>query len=208
MPAFDIDLRDTVKSALARVSEELRPDRVNPTIGTAVKKLFQDHFLGLPENKSGFPTTNFWPGAARATMWLVQADGVLIRVDQEGVLYQWQGGDIEPSKTYLTIPATPEAYGHRAREFNLQFAIVDDGNGFHRPALIAQRSIASLVTQTRTGKFKHTADEFAPVVFYWLVRHAHKEPDPDVIPDEQEIAGTITEAIDAKIQAAWRKGGG
>ncbi len=208
MSAIQIDIRDNVTVALARMQAGLQPPVVNPAIGTAVKKLFQDHFLALPKNKQGFPSTNFWSGAARATTWQLLAAGVIIRVDQQGVGYQLRGGDLKPGagKTYLTIPATAAAYGHRAREFNLKFAIVDD-NGFQRPALVARRSVASLVTQTQTGKYKHTADAVGEVVFYWLVRSAHKEPNPSVIPSEAEIGSTAATAVQMKIAALLRTGG-
>jgi len=208
MPALQIDIRDNVSAALARIKEGLAPPNVNPTIGTAVKKLFQEHFVDLPQNKAGFPTTNFWAGAARSTTWQLVADGVVIRVDQEGVRYQWLGGDIEPSKTYLTIPATDAAYGHRAREFDLQFAIVPDPeSGFLRPALVARRSVASLIQAGHGKHVKHTGDVLGQVVFYWLVRHAHKEPNPNVLPSEAEITQTAVDAVNLKIAALWRQEG-
>jgi hypothetical protein len=103
--------------------------------------------------------------------------------------------------TYLTIPATEEAYGHTAREFNLKFAIVNDG-GFQRPALVAQRSVAAEVTQTRAGKYKHTADEIGQVVFYWLVRQVHQEPDPNTIPPEDTIRETIGDTVQGIVDRA------
>lgn len=206
MSEFSISIKDEVTGALARLREGLTPPQVNPTIGTAVKLVFQNHFRTLPENKTGFPTTNFWPGAARATTWQLIADGVTIVVSQEGVAYQWKGGTINPSKTYLTIPATAEAYGHRAREFNLKFAIVEVG-GFHRPALVARRSVASMIATGHGKHVKHTGDQLGEVVFYWLVRQAHKAADPSVVPSEDEITAAATAAVDAKVQALWRQGG-
>lgn len=209
MSAITIDIRDEVTPALAALRESCQPQNVNPAIGTAVKKLFQNHFIGLPSNKQGFPTTNFWADAARSTTWMLLADGVLIRVDKAGVQQRLRGGDIVPGagKTYLTLPATADAYGHRAGEFNLKFAIVNQ-DGFQRPALVARRSVAAMVTQTKTGKFKHTGDEIGEVVFYWLVRHVHQEPNPDVIPSDDEITTAATDTVqDIVARALYHNGG-
>jgi hypothetical protein len=204
-----IDVTDGITPSLNRLDGALAPAEVNDSIGTAVKKLFQDHFLQLPPNKAGFPTTNFWPRAARATTYQVLNDGVVIRVDQTGVRQRLLGGAILPGdgKTYLTIPATGAAYGHRAGEFNLKFAIVADDSGFLRPALVAIRSVASQITRTRTGKYKHTADDLGEVVFYWLVRQVNQKPDSKVIPSQQEITTTATSTVEGIVIRATRKGG-
>lgn len=205
--AITISITDQITPVLNRLKVGART-QVNPVIGEAVTLLFQKHLRGLPSNKKGYPTTHFWQRAVRATFPTVLADGVMITISQQGIRQRYYGGDIKPGagKSYLTLPANPAAYGHTAREFNLKFAFVDDG-GFQRPALVAQRSVASQVTQTRNGKFKHTADELGVVVFYWLVRQVHQEPNPDILPDEATISATVVSTVRSVVARVIARGG-
>jgi hypothetical protein len=222
MTALQISIHDHVSPALGRLIAGLAPANLHPAIGPAVQRLFQDHFLALPKNKNNFPTTQFWPRAASHTTWQSAAAGVTIRVDQEGVLYQWLGGEIESSQTCLTIPATAAAYGHSAREFNLTFAIVTDDSGFLRPALVARNTVPSLVAHSARPKPSHpvkkskllgrgvsqlarppkaTGGPNEPIVFYWLVRQVEKGPNSKVIPTNDEIIKTIAHIVEIKVDA-------
>jgi hypothetical protein len=206
MPSITLDIRDDITPANRRLIGGLRS--VNPVIGTAVKKLFQDRFLALGSNKRGFPTTNFWPRAAKATNYQVLPDGVLITVSQQGVRQRLFGGEIHAvNKKYLAIPATAEAYGKSPREFsNLQFFRTKRGGG-----LKARREVAQLVGQIgggkNKGKTKNIGSVLGEVVLFWLVKSVHQEPDPDVIPSEVQIRDTITVIVQDVVDRAMRKGG-
>jgi hypothetical protein len=207
MSTFEIQIQDRATGILGRVAGLSRAD-LNFAIGAAVQSLFQDHFRALPPNKNHFPTTHFWRRAAASTTWQATGDGVAVRVSQEGVLYQWLGGDVQPSRVYLTIPAIGPAYGHSAREFNLRFAIVPDGNGFLRPALVARPTLSALVahaSRSATGGPKPANSNSQATVFYWLVRHVHKNPNPKVMPPADEIAKTVSAAAKSFI-ASLRRG--
>ena len=65
--AITLDISDQITPANNRLREGLSPARLNPPIGAAVKKTFQNHFLSLGPNRNHFPTTHFWPRAAKAT---------------------------------------------------------------------------------------------------------------------------------------------
>jgi len=205
--SYGIEIHDELTPFNEALKAGLQPGSINPPVGAAVVLAFQNHFLELSPNKQGWASTNFWSRCAKATHFNLLAEGVLISVSQVGARQRLEGGDIRPvNHTYLTIPATEAAYGHTAREFKLKFAIVND-NGFQRPALVAQRSVASQVTKTKTGKYKHTADEVGQVVFYWLVRQVHQEPDPNTIPPEDEIRATIGDTVQGIVDRATRRAG-
>jgi hypothetical protein len=129
---------------------------------------------------------------------------VTISVNHVAARQRFEGGDIAPTRgKYLTIPATGEAYGKRAREFNnLRFAIVQG-----RPALVeAEATKVRFGNRKKDGSrtvFKgETTSGLTP--FFWLVRHVHQEPDRSILPSDEQIGAT---AIDATKKAVLRNGG-
>ena len=89
------------------------------------------------------------------------------------------GGDIVPRVAkWITIPIHPEAYGHRAREFNdLEFVPSEDGRR------------AWLVRDT-----SDTVGGMAGEFFYLLVRRVRQKADPSVLPEEEEMQTAANQA--------------
>lgn len=204
--ATTVNITDKARPAIAALKGGLQGSRINPGIGAAVKLLFQRHFLALPPNKMGFPSTHFWAGAARATNFQVLADGVLLSVNQQGVRQRLMGGVIRPVKgKFLTIPANAEARGKRAREFdNLRVVKFKSG----RLALVeAEASEISISKADKKGKrfITHTASRTGLVPFFWLVQFVNQQPDPGVIPTQQQIAETAMTEVRAAVARAKRR---
>src|ERR1700722_16827224 len=114
-----IEITEGAKPAMHRLLTFVKGRAANAAMGRAVLALFIRHFLALPPNKRGLPTTHFWRRAANATTFEASPDSVRISVNQTGVMQRFLGGDIAPVRVkFLTIPAIAETYGHRAGDFS------------------------------------------------------------------------------------------
>lgn len=202
-----VNISDTATPALTALEGALDKRAIAANVGEAEVGLFQRHFANAPGNKNGWPTTSFWPRAARATNWQAFENGVLINVNQQGVRQRYAGGDIFPTAghQYLTIPARAEAYGKTAGEFNNLKAAFSRGHAF---ALVEADA-----TQVKIGRKKKDGtrsigqgDTVGGGVFFWLVKSVHQNPDPTVIPDERDIAQVAMDTINDIVDRASNGG--
>ena len=175
-----VDIQDRVTPSLAGFSSRLRAEA--PTrVGDAVVKLFQNHFLSLPPNKEGWPSTGFWAEAAQACSYDVLDGGVEINVNKVGVAQRRWGGPIVPvNAKWLTVPARADAYGRRASDFaDLRFEFF-------------KWNVAALVKDSPVSP--RDGEERNDVVF-WLYRAVNQDPDPTVMPSDQSIEATVANTI-------------
>lgn len=190
--SYAISVTDKVMPVFAGIENNFTQEKIAANIGEAEVNLFQNHFRNIGPNKYNYPTTAFWPRAAKATNWQPVAGGVTISVNQQGVRQRLQGGDIFPTdgKKYLTVPARAEAYGKVASEFsNLQLAYTRTGGSVHAFALV--EAAASQLNYGKrnkaTGQRDYSATEVGGGVYFWLVKSVHQNPDPTVIPADEDI---------------------
>jgi len=131
---------------------------------------------------------------------------VMIGVNQIGIRQRLLGGDIKPVNAgALTIPAVPEAYGKRAREFNnLRFAFaLNPATGKMMPALVEAEA-----SQVKIGKIKkdgsrtitHTSNTTAKIAIFWLLGKVSQKPDPTVLPSDEEFQTTFDQSVDAVLR--------
>jgi hypothetical protein len=203
--ATTIDIRDEVSGALKALKEGLSPASVNPAIGAAEKKLFQNHFLGLPPNKRGWPTTGLYPKFARATNWHVLADGVLISVNRVEARQRYFGGEIhpKPGHKFLAIPARAEAYGKSPRDFSdLEPRIGSNGGALVQ----TQQSEVEFGRIRKDGSRKVARGQvLGGLVFFWLVKSVNQTADPSILPTDQEISDTAVAEAKAATDRSWRR---
>lgn len=204
--ATTVDIRDEVTPILQGLG--LLGREVRPAIGAAVVELFQQNFRSLPDNKHGWPTTNFWERAVRATNYEVLVEDININVNQQGVRQRLEGGKIAAvNSTWLTIPARQEAYGRRASEFqNLHFV-------FFRNDLAAlvenESSDVKFGRHKKDGTRTVTAgEERGGGIFYWLKKSVTQAANPAVIPSEGEIIATAMETATGIAERIQQRGGG
>jgi hypothetical protein len=202
-----INVTDSATPALVALDGVLSPRQLSASVGDAEVALFQSHFLGNGQNKNGWPTTSFWPRAARATDYQVIDSGVLVSVNQIGVRQRYAGGAIHPTAghVFLTIPACAEAYGHLAGEFNnLKFAsVVINGNS--RFALVEADAIPSGYSgNMRKGRRDFHTERGGGAVYFWLARSVHQAPDPDVLPSDQTIQSVARNTINQIVELATK----
>lgn len=204
--ATTITIKNQASAAIARVSAAVSGARLNPQIGAAEVLLFKRHFLGLPPNKQGFPSTHFWADAARSTNFRLDPSGPVISINKQGIRQRRYGGQILPTggRKYLTIPANAEAYGKRAGEFhNLRIAKLGG-----RLALVEnQASEVSISKADKKGNrtVTWTASRTGLVPFFWLVKAVNQQPDPSILPSDQEISDVALAEANAAVDRAKRK---
>jgi len=202
--ATTVDIRDEVTPILQGLG--LLAQSVRPAIGAAVVELFQQNFRSLPDNKQGWPTTNFWARAARSTNYDVAAEAININVDQQGVRQRLEGGEIRPvNKAWLTIPARAEAYGKRAGEFSgLHFVFFRQGHA----ALMENDSVdVSFGKQRKDGSRQVKQGAERSGVMFWLVKSVTQTANPAVIPSEQSITATAMETATGIAERFHQRGG-
>jgi hypothetical protein len=112
-------IRDDMSPSIKKVLTETKPEKVTSVMAKEGKKLTQRHLLAKGTNKRGWPTTNFWARAAKATSAVSNQAAAIVRITQIGVAQRYYGGPIvpRPPRKMLTIPIGPEAYGKTASDF-------------------------------------------------------------------------------------------
>ncbi len=170
----------TVNTNADRAMEELRrlvqPEVVMKVLAKAAANTTRAHFRARDAQVSR-GDSHYWNDAAAATSFRSGLSGASVLVDKEGVGLHYYGGTVVPVVTsYLTIPARPEAKGSRAGEFDLDF--IPNKNGGAR-----------------------LVDESGDV-WFWLVKSVTLDPDPDVLPTEDQYSADITNALADTLAAA------
>lgn len=194
--------RDTASPWLAQLRREVTPQRMAAKLGPRCTRLLQRTFLKLGTNERGWPTTNFWARAAKATNWQPGDGYLLVGTNQIGVRQRYFGGDIRPvNAKALTIPASKEAYGKRAGDFgNLVFKLLlDPESGKLRPALTERAGSKQLAwgrkkkDGSRPVKVVSQATGLVPL--FWLVRSVHQKGNPAVMPTDAEWQAEFQAAV-------------
>lgn len=201
-------IKDTARPALQRLLAKLTPQRRAAAVGPAVARLLQRHFLGNGRNKRGWPTTNFWARAARATSWSGRDNGdALVSVNQIGVRQRWKGGAIAPVHAKaLAIPISPVSYGHLPSEFPGLFLLrtkkgaylvqYGDGAGRETKAAAAKR--------VRGLKGNHSRRIKAALNFLFkLSGGVEQQPDDSVMPAMDAILQAAKDALLLAVREAY-----
>ncbi len=207
--AVTIDIKDSVSAALLASRTQLAPEKLALIGARGAANRIRAHLANLEAtrgNKDGWPRTHFWAQVRQSVQNPTPtAGGAVISINHLGFALRYFGGVVLPvRRKFLTIPATPEAYGHRAREFaQLKFALapLNDGSGRRAPALVeAEHTRLDFGRKRKDGSRRVTAESRGGKVFYWLVRKTTHRPDPTVLPSEAEIATAALGAIEAQLQ--------
>jgi hypothetical protein len=194
---FNIDVRDRATPAVRALVGGMRPQQLQPLLGRSARNLTVSHLRAVDAarpNKLGGERTNFYARAADATQFRVEGDFVIVSINHVGIGLRYFGGTVRPrTRKYLTIPASAEAHGKRASEFpDLKFAIVPDPKTGRARAALVRRG-ANEVSLIRTVRVRgrnvvRRAEQAVGYVVFWLVRETTHQPDPSVLPTQQEFA--------------------
>jgi len=208
-----IDVQDLASPAVRRMLVGLQPAQINPIVGRSAQQSYKTHLFGVDQsraNKLGGRRTHFFASAARGTSFKVVGDEVVVSIASVGIRQRYYGGTIKPKKKYLTIPAIPEAHGKRASEFTgLSFAFAEDPtSGRTRPALV--QGARSLIRTRRTarGVRVFAAGEQAQRVVFWLVKSVTQQPDPSILPYDEQVQAKVLQDLAAYAQLLIARQGG
>lgn len=204
--AFQFTVRDDARPAIAALAAGLRSDQVNPVIGASAVETYRIYLFGLNQTRPNAlhgPRTNFYASAARGTHFKFDGDYVVVSINQVGIRQRFYGGTIEPvTKKYLTIPVHPDAYGKRAREFDLELVFGLGG----QPYALATKSTRSVsVTLTKTGRISKRLTGRHGEIYYRLVRSVTQKPDPTVLPAPDLVLKNINRDVLDYANRIWQR---
>jgi hypothetical protein len=209
---LSVDINDQASPALKAFLVSMKSSSVLAVMATAVKKEVQDHLLGRPANKKGYPTTNFYKRAARATNSRVDGQRAWVSITGPiGIVQRFFGGLIKALTTkFLTLPARAESYGKRARDFNfLEFAMAKNQWGALQPALVETRRTEFKVGRKKkdgTQTVTPTRSIIGGGVYFWLTRSVDQDPDPNVIPKNEDMTREAVQAGESFVVREIQRG--
>ena len=168
-------------------------------------------------NKRGWPRQHFWSAVRRSVNNPVikSPEAATVSIAHVGIRQRVQGGYIRPTggKKFLTIPATAEAYGKRAREFgNLRFGFAESvpGSGNLAPALVdaGQQRVAFGRRRKDGSRAVKPGEDLSNKVFFWLVRQVYQPADPTALPSEDRLVKAGSAAANEWAQAVTDQANG
>jgi len=192
-------------AVLEELNRELSPEKLRATFGPRCQELTRDHLKRLPHNKKGWPATNFWEAAARATRWEPAAGGIKIVVDKVGVRQRYLGGHIAPvTASALTIPISPLSYGKTAKDFPGSFLLKTK-----KGAYIVQYQTSGSHPKARSPRTKGRGPLRATLTFLFkLVGSVDQKPNPNVMPTPEEYRATVFAAARERLAGIKARKGG
>jgi len=175
---LSITFRDRATQALEALGVNLGSARLADRAGTAVAVLVRGRLRKKPDNKKGWPSTGFWRDAANSVSHYPVEGGQVVSIAKIGMRQRFFGGSIRPVNAQaLTIPISPEAYGHTAADFPGAF-------------LLKTKTGAYLVRYTN-GRGRNALFDF----LFKLSGGVDQPPDPSVLPSKDEMLAVANEAI-------------
>jgi hypothetical protein len=177
--------------------------------------LVKDHLYGLDAQRHRFGA-HYYRQAGDSVVAAKARGGAVVSITQVGIAQRLFGGTIVPrTAKMLTIPASPEAYGMRAGEFNdlVVRKVVDPQSGALRLALVRSDQVSIKLVKHRKadGSVSISAKPIAQLggeVMFWLVKSVHQAADPTVLPYTEQMSATASTAIKTRLaRLAARQGG-
>lgn len=200
-------LLDEAKPLLDQVGSEATARGIALAGARAVGSLVREHLFGLDGQRHREGGTHFYARAARSVTAGAVPQGAAVTIGQTGFRQRLMGGAIYPRKKFLTIPANPETYGKRAREFSdlVVRRIMDPEKGFLRWALVrAPQTRIQFVRRKRAdGTVGTTVKNLGQVggeVMFWLVRSVGQAADPTVLPYAEHMTTVALQAMQTRFQ--------
>ena len=203
-----IKVTDNVTPAVRKLID-LQGAKAYKVASVAMGEAVRSHFVArdLVPNKRGWPKTHFYDRARKQTHFASTASEASVSVSLVGFATHFLGKPevIKPvNGKYLTLPAIPQAYGRRAREFSdLVFRMVPDMQGGSRPALVrAQQTVFSLGRRRKDGtRSIKNPIEVGGEVYFWLVRSVKPKPHPEAFPTDQVLQEAIVRELNAFVES-------
>jgi len=217
--AYNVEIKDPVTPALRQFVKDGKARGWVGAMESGVRRLFIDHFDELERtrpNQWGAPRTHFWAAVSNSVNTSRLANGFLLNISHPHFRQRLQGGTIRAGRNaswatgrptkYLTIPARAEAYGKTSYEFKGELSLVFRRVGGQVRAVALAMNPRSrysgvhyITAYNAKGKKvrrrQRTKITEGPLVYYWLVESVTQEPDPSVMPTEQDMTDAATNAL-------------
>lgn len=192
--------------AVERVRAFLVSDSMRNIAGYEGQRTVREHLQGLDQtraNRMGGRRTHYYGSARRATEYVIEGEDIIISIGQVGMKLHFYGGTVTAGKNissatgqptkYLTIPASPAAYGHSARDFpNL---IVVWGHG-GKPVGLAVAEEANRAGGSHRGPKLVKRGALVPgQMMFWLKESVTMQPDPTVLPTSETLGENIADRV-------------
>jgi hypothetical protein len=208
---IQVTFNEQASGILRTLSVTVTQGAMNQAAAGAVARLLQRHFRdrASERHKKAFggtakPAYNFYAYAARSVIFSATDNEARVDVPHRGIRQRLLGGRIVPvNAKWLAIPARPEAYGKRPREFDLEFRAFPKGGA----ALVMKDDYERLATRGKNAgslvgtKAANKATHGAGAVMFWLVKAVVQDPDPSVMPPADQIDHIARQAVSDHLQA-------
>jgi hypothetical protein len=200
-------LLDEVSPLLERVKTAAAARGLAVTGARGVGSLVRDHLYGLERQRHQYGK-HYYRKAGDSVSARAVPQGAAVSITQLGLRQRLFGGPIVPVNAgALTIPACPEAVGHRAADFPHQLQrkrVLDPKTGSLRWALVRRASTAIRFRHRRradgTVKYAITPSGFRDEkIMFWLVRRVYQKPDPTVLPSAEQMTACAVDAIKERL---------
>jgi hypothetical protein len=195
---------DTASPAIQTLLARMTPRKIAEKLDGPMVHLVKANFESLPENIHGFPASGFWKDCSRATAGRIDDDGLVVYCNKIGARLRYFGGAIkagagtssftgQPTK-YLVIPANGEAYAHTPAMFN-RLRLVQFGRGQDAPRALVQVPRQGPQRPKRKSDQGPAPQPLGEVVMFWLKKQVTQQPNPAVLPSDDQIMETAEKAL-------------
>lgn len=197
---------DTATPAIRALMSGLEPENLLPVLGRSAANAVRANFDELESsrpNKLGGPRQHYYSGARAGTSFVVEGDKAVIGVVQVGIRLRYFGGTVrsgqgvssktgQPTK-FLTIPVSPESYGHRAADFP-DLVVLWGSNGPY-----------ALARQTKGLIAKGNGSTDRNEILYALKAEVEIPADETMLPASEAFRDAIKDDFDKYVGMIWRR---
>ncbi len=202
---------------LARVSAFVTSDSMRTLAGYEGQRTVREHLQGLEDtraNKMGGRRSHYYSSARRATEYRVEGEAIVIGIAQVGMKLHYYGGTVEAGKgtsyatgqptKYLTIPASPEAYGKSVSDFP-DLVVLWGKGGKPIGLAIGEEATGSLYRAVTRGPMLTKKSKLKPgQVMFWLKQSVTMQADPSVLPTMETLGDNISDRLSKASARAFK----
>lgn len=192
---ISVKILDRASPLIQNLGKAAQSPALKKSVAGNEQRLFFNHFRALEAERHRSGGTNFYGQAATSTKGEATKRGVTVSINKIGIAQRFFGGIIRPRKAKaLAIPMHPDAYGRRAGDpgwgDSLDFVPSSKAPG--------SGSIGILVR-------KQQAEDFGTVM-YVLRGFVQQDPDPSVLPSDDQVADTALDAVERFLRRIEARG--